>query len=99
MIGQEHLEITNRALFNVVAARVTLETGAAGWAHAHEMRRFMQHRVDRRVGPGVELIFDETRLAIAPITSRYRAAGGNVVQRQAVAQEQLFELRFVDLFE
>ena len=99
MIGQEHLEITHRAFFDVTAACVALETGAAIWAHAHKMRRFVQHRVDRRVGPRVKLILDETRFAIAPIASRYRVLVGNMVQLQAVARDQLSELRLVDFFD
>ncbi len=76
-VGQQQLQIADRALLGIIAAGVAIETGATLRAHADVVRGFVQDRMQRRVQAREQRVAAQARLALAPVGAVDGGLGGS----------------------
>ena len=79
-VGQQDLQVADRAFLRVVTARVAIEAGAALGRHADEVAELVQQRMQRRVGAHVQFVAAQSGLALAPVGAGQRLIRGQLAQ-------------------
>jgi hypothetical protein len=87
-VRQQDLQVADRVLLVVVAARVRVQARAAGGIHADEMAGFVQDRVQRRVVPEQQRAPLQAGLLRAPERTRNGLPLGHAAKLQPVAPQQ-----------
>ena len=75
---------SGEAMLRLLAAGVPIQRGTTLRTHAHVVTCLVQHRMQRRVEPGIEHAADQTRLALAPVGTRNQFIGRHEPQFKAV---------------
>lgn len=88
---EQDLEIANRALFIVIAARVHVEARSPHGIHADKVREFVQHGVDRRIGPPKDLPACQAGFRRAPVRTRNRLTGSDRDSGQSITAGQFVD--------
>src|ERR1700680_1909681 len=95
LLREQHLQITYRGLFQIVAACVAVEPGAPLGRHADVVTRLVQDGMHGRVVTCVEALALQARLGIAPVRAGYHLPGDDQSELQAVTLEQHAERRAI----
>jgi hypothetical protein len=85
---QQDLQVTHGILLIIVAARVGVQSGTAGFIHADVVASFVQDRVYRCVVPDEYLISHQACLRITPVTRGDFCSCRHGSAAQPIAPEQ-----------
>ena len=70
LIRQQHLQITNRGLLQIIPTRIPIQPRPTLRRHTNVMTRLMQNRMNGRIQPRIQPIPLQPRLAIPPVRPR-----------------------------
>ena len=73
-VGEQHLQVADGGLFQVVAAGVTVQFGATIGTHANRVTGLVQHGVQRRIAAREDTVPDDAGLLVTPVTAGDRLA-------------------------